>query len=199
MTRSDFLENIWMALDTLRQNKLRSFLTILGVVVGTMTVIVIAALVSGINSGVSKEIESYGTNSIYVFKFEPGFNFNPSAEERMRKPISYEDALAIGEECPSVLEVTAFMSPVDFLQGPMAERIKIRYRDTEMVNATVQGVMPSFFRMGTSEVTEGRFFTTAKTPRGPTSASSGATWPIRSFPTSTRSTRRSRLTAATIA
>jgi putative ABC transport system permease protein len=158
MTRSDLRENILMAFDTLWQNKLRSFLTILGVVVGTMTVIVIAALVSGINTGVSKEIESYGTNSIYVFKFEPGFNFNPSAEERMRKPISYEDAMAIAAECPSVVEATAFMSPVDFMQGPMAERVKIRYQDTEMINATVQGVMPSFFRMGTSEVTEGRFF-----------------------------------------
>jgi putative ABC transport system permease protein len=158
MTRGDLRENILMAFDTLWQNKLRSFLTILGVVVGTMTVIVIAAFVSGINTRVSKEIESYGTNSIYVFKFEPGFNFNPSAEERMRKPISYEDSLAIGAECPSVVEVTTFMSPVDFTQGPMAERVKIRYRDTEMINATVQGVMPSFFRMGTSEVTEGRFF-----------------------------------------
>lgn len=158
MTRGDLRENMLMAFDTLWQNKLRSFLTILGVVVGTMTVIVIAAFVSGINTGVSKEIESYGANSIYVFKFEPGFNFNPSAEERMRKPISYEDALAIGAECPSVVEVTTFMSPVDYTEGPMAERVKIRYRDTEMVNATVQGVMPSYFRMGTSEVTEGRFF-----------------------------------------
>jgi putative ABC transport system permease protein len=158
MTRSDFRENIRMALDTLWQNKLRSFLTILGVVVGTTTVIVIAAFVSGINTGVSKEIESYGTNSIYVFKFEPGFNFNPSAEERMRKPITQEDATAIGAECPSVVEVSAFMTPVDWLQGPMAERVKIRYQDAEMINATVQGVMPSFFRMGTSEVTEGRFF-----------------------------------------
>ncbi len=158
MTSSELRENIWMAFDTLWQNKLRSFLTILGVVVGTMTVIVIAAFVSGINTGVSKEIESYGTNSIYVFKFEPGFNFNPSAEERMRKPISYEDALAIEAECPSVLVVSAFMTPVDWLQGPMAERIKIRYQNVEMINATVQGVMPSFFRMGTSEVAEGRFF-----------------------------------------
>jgi putative ABC transport system permease protein len=158
MTRGDLRENILMAFDTLWENKLRSFLTILGVVVGTMTVIVIAAFVSGINTGVSKEIESYGTNTIYVFKFEPGFNFNPSAEERMRKPISYEDAMAIGAECPSVIEVTTFMSPVDYTQGPMAERVKIRYRDTEMINATVQGVMPAFFRMGTSDVTEGRFF-----------------------------------------
>ena len=62
-----------MALDTLRQHKLRSFLTILGVVIGTMTVIVIAAFVSGIETRVAKEIESFGTNSIYIFKFEPGF------------------------------------------------------------------------------------------------------------------------------
>jgi putative ABC transport system permease protein len=159
MTSSDFRENIRMALDTLWEHKLRSFLTILGVVVGTMTVIVIAAFVTGIGERVSKEIESYGTNSIYIFKFEPGFNFNPSAEERMRKPISYEDAVAIHDECPSVVEVTPFMTPVDWLQGPMAERVKIRYQDTEMVNATLQGTMTAYFRMGVTEVVEGRFFT----------------------------------------
>jgi putative ABC transport system permease protein len=159
MNRNDLRENILMALDTLWEHKLRSFLTILGVVVGTMTVIVIAAFVSGIDARVAGEIEAYGTNSIYIFKFEPGFNFNPSAEERKRKPISAEDAIAIGEECPSVVNVAAFMSPVDFLQGPMAERIKIRYQDTEMINATVQGTFPSYFRMGVSEVIEGRSLT----------------------------------------
>ena len=67
-----------MGLDTLWQHKLRSLLTILGVVIGTMTVIVIAAFVSGIDARVSKEIESFGTNSIYIYRFDPGFNFNPS-------------------------------------------------------------------------------------------------------------------------
>ncbi|HMY76324.1 MAG TPA: ABC transporter permease, partial [Blastocatellia bacterium] len=148
-----------MAFDTLWQHKLRSFLTILGVVIGTMTVIVIAAFVSGIDSQVAKEIESFGTNSIYIFKFNPGFNFNPTAEERQRKPISYEDAMAIRDNCPSVVDVAPFMSPVDFLQGPMAERVKIRHGDIEMVNATVQGTLPAYFRMGNTEVTEGRFFT----------------------------------------
>jgi putative ABC transport system permease protein len=158
MTTNDFRENIWMAFDTLWQHKLRSFLTILGVVIGTMTVIVIAAFVSGIDSQVAKEIESFGTNSIYIFKFDPGFNFNPSAEERQRKPISYEDAMAIRDQCPSVVDVAPFMSPVDFMQGPMAERVKIRHQDTEMVNATVQGTLPAYFRMGNTEVSEGRFF-----------------------------------------
>jgi putative ABC transport system permease protein len=159
MSRNELRENILMALDTLWEHKLRSFLTILGVVVGTMTVIVIAAFVSGIDARVAGEIESFGTNSIYVFKFEPGFNFNPSAEERMRKPISAEDAIAIGEECPSLVNVSALMSPVDFLQGPQAERVKIRYQDVEMANATVQGLFPSYFRMGVTEVIEGRSFT----------------------------------------
>ncbi|MBP6821507.1 MAG: ABC transporter permease [Acidobacteria bacterium] len=158
MTRQDFRENIWMAFDTLWQHKLRSFLTILGVVIGTTTVIVIAAFVSGIDSQVAKQIESFGTNSIYIFKFDPGFNFNPTAEERQRKPISYEDAMAIRDECPSVVEVSPLMSPVDFMQGPMAERVKIRFRDIEMVNATVQGTLPAMFRMGNTEISEGRFF-----------------------------------------
>ena len=159
MTHQDFRENIWMAFDTLWQHKLRSFLTILGVVIGTTTVIVIAAFVSGIDSQVAKEIESFGTRSIYIFKFDPGFNFNPSAEERQRKPISYEDAIAVRDECPSVTDASPLMSPVDFLQGPMAERVKIRFQDAEMYNATVQGTLPAFFRMGNTEVTEGRFFT----------------------------------------
>ena len=153
-----------MAFDTLWEHKLRSFLTILGVVIGTMTVIVIAAFVSGIDAQVSKEIESYGTNSLYIFKFDPGFNFDLSAEDRMRKPITYEDAMAIKEECPSVEDVAIFLSPVDFIQGPMAERVKIRYQETEMVNATVQGTLTSYFRMGTAEITEGRYLPKGKTP-----------------------------------
>src|SRR5213594_4041367 len=99
MAQGSFRENIKMALETLRQHKLRSSLTILGVVIGTMTVIVIAAFVSGIESRVSKEIGSFGTSAIYIYKFDPGFNFNPSREERMRKSLSYEDALAL-KECP---------------------------------------------------------------------------------------------------
>ena len=64
--QGNLFENIKMGLDTLWQHKLRSALTILGVVIGTMTVIVIAAFVSGIDARVSKEIESFGTNSIYI-------------------------------------------------------------------------------------------------------------------------------------
>lgn len=148
-----------MAFDTLRQHKLRSFLTILGVVVGTTTVIVIAAFVSGIDARVSKEIESFGTNSIYAFKFEPGFNFNPSAEERMRKPLTEEDADAIRRDCAACTYVSPFMSPVDFVSGPFTERVNVRNRQIEMTNATVQGASPDYFLMGVSHLADGRFFT----------------------------------------
>lgn len=157
--RSNIYENLRMGLDTLWQHKLRSLLTILGVVIGTMTVIVIAAFVSGIDDRVSKEIESFGTNSIYIYRFDPGFNFDPSAEERMRKPLSYEDTLAIQSDCPSVNLAAAFMSPVNFFGGPFTERVNVRHRDTEMTNAAVQGASPSYFQMGVTTIDEGRYYT----------------------------------------
>ena len=156
--RSNILENLRMGLDTLWQHKLRSLLTILGVVIGTMTVIVIAAFVSGIDARVQKEIESFGTNSIYVYRFDPGFNFNPTQEERMRKPLSYEDTLAIETECPSIQYAAAFMSPVDFFGGPFTQRVNVRYREIEMTNAAVQGASPSYFKMGVTNIAEGRYF-----------------------------------------
>jgi putative ABC transport system permease protein len=163
--RSNVLENLRMGLDTLWQHKLRSLLTILGVVIGTMTVIVIAAFVSGIDARVSKEIESFGTNSIYIYRFDPGFNFNPTQEERTRKPLSYEDTLAIETECPSVVYAAAFMSPVDFFGGPFTQRVNVRYRDIEMTNAAVQGASPSYFKMGVTNIAEGRYFTDEENAR----------------------------------
>jgi putative ABC transport system permease protein len=156
--QGNIFENLRMGFDTLRQHKLRSLLTILGVVIGTMTVIVIAAFVSGIDTRVSKEIESFGTNSIYIYRFDPGFNFNPTQEERMRKPLSYEDTLAIQAECPSIIYAAAFMSPVDFFGGPFTQRVNVRYQTIEMSNAAVQGASPSYFKMGVTNIAEGRYF-----------------------------------------
>ncbi len=163
--RGNLYENLRMGLDTLWQHKLRSLLTILGVVIGTMTVIVIAAFVSGIDARVSKEIESFGTNSVYIYRFDPGFNFNPTQEERMRKPLSYEDTLAIESECPAVIYAAAFMSPIDFFGGPFTQRVNVRYRDIEMTNSAVQGASPSYFKMGVTNIAEGRYFTDEENAR----------------------------------
>src|SRR3954454_7761849 len=117
MSPSEIAENVSIAFDTLRTNPLRSFLTVLGVVIGTTTVIVIAAFVSGIDTRVQKEIESFGTNSLYIYKFDAAFNVNPSREERMRKPITYDDGVAIGDTCPDVEMAIVFLSPLDFTAG----------------------------------------------------------------------------------
>lgn len=165
LLQGSIYENVRMGLDTLWQHKLRSLLTVLGVIIGTMTVIVIAAFVSGIDARVSKEIESFGTNSIYIYRFDPGFNFNPSQEERMRKPLSYEDTLAIESECSSIQYATAFMSPVDFFGGPFTQRVNVRYREIEMTNAAVQGASPAYFKMGVTNIAEGRYFTDEENSR----------------------------------
>jgi putative ABC transport system permease protein len=93
-----FYENLKMALDTLRGNKLRSFLTIVGVVVGVITVMLISSIISGINVAVEKEVESFGTRSIFLYKMDIGIRTSaPTREERMRKPLTLDDALAIGQ------------------------------------------------------------------------------------------------------
>lgn len=158
LIRSDFIENLLMAFDTLWHNKLRSFLTVLGVTVGTVTVIVIAAFVSGIDSRVSKEIEAFGTNSVYAFKFDPGFNI-ASMEERTRPPLTEADADAIREECENCIWVSPFMSPVDYTSGPFVPRVMVRNKEIEMSNATVTGSSSDYFQMGVTHLDEGRFFT----------------------------------------
>ena len=158
LLRSDILENLKMALDTLRQNKLRSALTILGVAIGTLTVIVIAAFVSGIDSRVSKEIEAFGTNSVYAFKFDPGFQI-ASMEERTRPPLTEADADAIRQECENCVWVSPFMSPVDYTSGPFVPRVMVRNKDIVMSNAAVTGSSSDYFQMGVTHLDEGRFFT----------------------------------------
>jgi len=140
-----------MGLTTLREHKFRSFLTVLGVVIGTVTVMVIASFIAGLDQKFKNEIEVFGTNTIFVYKFTPGMHIGRlTREERMRKPISYEDAMAIKEQCPSVKYVAPFLSP--------DEVAKVRYRDEELYVTQVQGTLPEYERMASVDVSEGRFF-----------------------------------------
>ena len=107
-------ESISIAFETLRANKFRSFLTIFGVVIGTLTVMAVSAFVSGLDKKFEDEMTAFGTRSIWVYKFDPTFSTGRrSFEERTRKPISYEDALAIREHCPSIEVVAPMVQPDD--------------------------------------------------------------------------------------
>jgi putative ABC transport system permease protein len=153
--RSDIYENLKMALATLRANKLRSFLTVFGVVIGVITVMLIASIISGIDVSVRKEIESFGTRSIYLSKFNPGIRIGRlSREERMRKELTYDDAIAL-----SGLPAVEFAVPfLDVTNNWFGQKIMVSGGGKSSAGVNLQGTLPDFERAGTQIVIEGRFF-----------------------------------------
>ena len=81
MRLEDIKESAVMAIDTLRANKLRSSLTILGVSVGVITVIFMVSIIQGLNKAFADQIESLGSNTIFLSKFNPSFGRPPGPEE----------------------------------------------------------------------------------------------------------------------
>ena len=94
MARGQTRESIRLALHTLRENKLRSGLTILGIVIGVTTVIAISSVINGLNKRVNDWITSFGTNVIWVFHM-PMIGVRPTTEMLTRKRLTLEDALAL--------------------------------------------------------------------------------------------------------
>jgi putative ABC transport system permease protein len=90
----DAKESINLALDTLRKNKLRSGLTILGISIGIATVILISSAINGLNTNIDTFVRSLGTNDLWIFQFVP-FGHRPTTEELNRKKLTYEDAVAM--------------------------------------------------------------------------------------------------------
>ena len=158
MAKQDTSESFRMAFATLQAHKFRSFLTVLGVVIGTVTVMVIASFISGLDMKFKQDIESFGTNTVFIYKFDPGIRTGRlTPEERMRKPISYDDAMAIKEQCASVKYVAPFLSPNDVL--------KVRYQEQELYITQVQGTTTDYERMSSVNIAEGRYFTEVENQR----------------------------------
>jgi putative ABC transport system permease protein len=154
--RNDIYENLRMALSTLLANKLRSFLTVFGVVIGIITVMLIASIISGIDVSVKKEVESFGTRSIYISKFNPGIHIGRmSREERMRKELTYEDSLALSA-LPTVELSVPFL---DITNNFFGQKLLVSGGGKTSAGVALQGTLPEFERAGTQVIAEGRFFT----------------------------------------
>lgn len=104
MKIGDQKEAVKMAFDQLRANKLRSGLTILGIVIGVVTVIAISSVINGLNSNVSAWVATMGTNVLWVFRF-PVIGVRPTTEMLTRKQLTMDDALAMSQ-LPHVVAVS---------------------------------------------------------------------------------------------
>jgi putative ABC transport system permease protein len=152
-TRHAFLNGVVLALQTIRSHKLRAFLTVLGVIIGTGTIIGVSAIMTGFDASVSAALSSFGPNSIIVFKFPVGPRTGRlSPEERTRKDLTYQNAVDIREKCRAVSDV----SPMLFAnRGP----INVRYRGNDMYGVNLMGVEEAYARGGQVDLHRGRFFT----------------------------------------
>src|ERR1700722_1487614 len=128
------LEVIGLALSTIRENKVRAFLTVLGVIIGTGTIIGVGSILAGLDGAVTGVIRSLGTNTAIVFKMQlgPGVN-GGTPEERQRKPLTYEDGLAIQDRCPSVDHVSPYLLP------PQMGITQARYKGNDYTNPSIVG------------------------------------------------------------
>ncbi|MGC2109346.1 MAG: ABC transporter permease [Candidatus Korobacteraceae bacterium] len=151
--------NSKMALQTVREHKTRSFLTVLGVVIGVAAMIFVASILVGISRDVQGYLDDYGTNTLWVFRWDIGIRTGRmSAEERNRKPLSFDDAMAILAECPHVKSVSAEAMP---RFDPDAQRPPIRvarYGNHEITDLDYSGANSAWQDVSNAHITQGRFY-----------------------------------------
>ena len=153
MTRLAFINGLRLAMQTIRSHKLRAFLTVLGVIIGTGTIIGVGAILTGFDSAMTGILRSFGPNSIIVFKFPVGFRTTHlTAEERTRKSLTWQNAVDISERCPSVQDV----SPMLFAPNGI---LNAHYKGNDMYDVNLFGVEEAYARGGQVEMHLGRFFT----------------------------------------
>src|ERR1700679_67734 len=154
----DANQSVMMALDTLRKNKLRSGLTVLGITIGVATVILISSAINGLNSNISQFVSALGTNSLWVFRFDP-FGRRVSTEELNRKQLTYEDGVAM-RSLPHVVAVDPGVTYQNFNLGIGNVSLKSGTRKVE--NTIIYGNTTEVKKTANFALLEGRMWTEAE-------------------------------------
>ncbi len=163
MTHAEFRENLLVSLDTLRAHKVRSALTLLGIVIGVTSVISVAAIIDGLNKFISDRVEKLGSRTYFVARLPFGTDPNRLPEKlRLRRYINYDDAEKIREFAPSVEKISALGTRASFFGTPN----DIRYNGEHVERVIVRGgsadycdIIPMF------TIEQGRMFTQAEEVR----------------------------------
>ena len=149
-------ETLTMALDNIRAHKFRSFLTVLGIVIGVTTVIAIASILTGLRTNIVQFVEEYGTNNIYAFHLSTGISLGPrDRSERTRKPLRPEDGEAINSLAPAVEDV----ANQAFIEWTFDKTIT--YSGQTYKQAEIAGVSANFGVVTNLSLQAGRFISDA--------------------------------------
>ena len=158
MTLFEIRSAAQMALATVREHKMRSLLTVLGVIIGTGTVIAVGSIITGVNGVITDLTQSFGPDTIFAFQFNIGFRGTISAEEWKRKPLTWEQSREVAERCPSVAHVSPYLfSPNTFGRGGWVDRAK--YGSKDLYNIEFAGTEEGYVEGGSNKMLWGRFFT----------------------------------------
>lgn len=141
-----------MALDTILDHKFRSFLTVLGIIIGIVTVILIGSILTGIKKDVLTQVEEFGINNIFAFHMSTMNTGRRSEEEWKRKPLTVEDAEAIRELCPSVEDVS--WQGLTFRTG-----VRVSYKGHTLRESEFVGAPANYGTVANVKLESGRFFT----------------------------------------
>jgi len=149
MTIGAIASGVGLALNTVREHKMRSFLTVLGVIIGTGAVIGVGAIIAGLDGAITNVLKSFGPNTIVVLRGSAMSNW--TLEEQKRKMLTRDDALAIEDRCPSVEHVSPY------LFASFDQIHKARYKGNDNYQIDIGGTEEGYAAGGTVML-QGRFF-----------------------------------------
>ena len=147
-----YKENLTMAIDTILSHKFRSFLTILGIIIGIVSIIVVGSLLSGAKKEILTQVEEFGTNTIFATHMNMMSGGRRSQDVMRRKPLTAADARAILDVCPSVNDVS--WQGMSFRGG-----IRVSYKEHTLRDSSFMGVPSNYGTVANVKLQSGRFFT----------------------------------------